>query len=307
MTSASPASTRASESTHWSRESKQVTLSDGRRIGYAEFGAAGGRPVLYCHGFPASRLDGRLGHEAALRLGLRLIAPDRPGYGLSDYQPHRRISDWPRDVLGLVEGLSLDRFAVLGISGGAPYAIACAAALADRVTAVGIVCGLGRVDIPQNVARMNPFARFSFVLARRVPRLSRLLNRALAPALRDSPHWVLKLLSSRLPPADRKVLSDPTTFAIFADAFREGFRQGGRGAALDLTLYARPWETAPESMRVPCHVWHGEQDTTVPVEMGRWLARSVPGCRSNFFPDDGHFSLPVNRIDGILEALAAAQ
>jgi pimeloyl-ACP methyl ester carboxylesterase len=287
--------------------SKQFTLSDGRRIGYAEFGAPGGRPILYCHGFPASRLDARLGHGAAVRLGLRLIAPDRPGYGLSDYQPGRRISDWPRDMLALADGLSLDRFAVLGISGGGPYAVACAAALADRITAVGIACGLGRVDLPGNSARMNPFARFSFALALRAPRLSRLLNRALAPALRDSPRWMLRLLSSRLPPADRKVLTDAGTFAIFADAFREGFRQGGRGAALDLTLLARPWEAALESIRVPFYLWHGEQDTTVPVEMGRWLARSVPGCRASFFPEDGHFSLPVNRIDGMLEVLATAQ
>lgn len=287
--------------------SRQLTLRDGRRIGYAEFGAAGGRPILYCHGFPASRLDGRLGHEAALRLGLRLIAPDRPGYGLSDYQPGRRISDWPRDVLGLADGLSLDRFAVLGISGGAPYAVVSAAALAGRITAVGIVGGLGRVDLQENSARMNPFARLSFALARRTPRLSQLLNQGLAPVLRGSPHWMLKLLSGNLPPPDRKVLSDPATFAIFADAFREAFRQGGRGAALELTLLALPWETALESIRVPCHVWHGEQDTTVPVEMGRWLARSVPGCRASFFPEDGHFSLPVNRIDAILRTLAAAQ
>jgi pimeloyl-ACP methyl ester carboxylesterase len=108
-----------------------------------------------------------------------------------------------------------------------------------------------------------------------------------------------------LPPADKKVLADAGTFAIFAAAFREGFRQGGRGAALDLTLLAQPWETALESIRVPFHLWHGEQDTTVPVEMGRWLARSVPGCQATYFPEDGHFSLPVNRIGAILRTLAA--
>ena len=287
--------------------SRQLTLRDGRRIGYAEFGATGGRPVLYCHGFPASRLDGRLGHQAALRLGLRLIAPDRPGYGLSDYQPGRRISDWPRDVLELADTLSLDRFAVLGISGGAPYAVVSAAALADRIPAVGIVGGLGRTDLRENSERMNRFARLSFALARRTPRLSQLVNRGIAPALRGSPRWMLKLLSGNLPPPDRKVLSDPATFAIFADAFQEAFRQGGRGAALELTLFAQPWETTLESIRVPCHLWHGEQDTTVPLEMGRWLARSVPGCRATFLPEDGHFSLPVNHIDEILRTLAESQ
>jgi pimeloyl-ACP methyl ester carboxylesterase len=248
-----------------------------------------------------------LGHEAALRLDVRLIAPDRPGYGQSDYQPVRRITDWPGDVLELADALSLDRFAVLGISGGGPYAVACAAALTDRVTAVGIVGGLGRTDIAGHAARMNPFARSSFSLARHCPRLSQLVNRGLAPALRNSPHWMLKLLSGNLPPPDRKVLSDAGTFAIFADAFREAFHQGGRGAALDLILYAQPWETALQSIRAPCHLWHGEQDTTVPVEMGRWLAQALPGCRANFPGEDGHFSLPVNRIEEILRVLAAAQ
>lgn len=234
---------------------------------------------------------------------MRLIAPDRPGYGLSDFQPGRRISDWPRDMIELADSMLLDRFAVLGISGGAPYAMACAAALPDRITRVGVVCGLGRLDIPGNAVRMNHFARFSFKLARNAPGLSRLHNSALAPMLRNSPRWTLRLLASKLPPPDQKVLSDPRVFALFADAFREGLRQGGRGVAHDLALYAGAWEIALDSIRVPCYLWHGEQDTTVPVEMGRWLANAVPGCRAKFFPDEGHFSLPVLRMDEILAAL----
>ena len=285
---------------------RQLTLRDGRRLGVSEFGAPDGRAILYCHGFPASRLDARLGDEAAARLGVRLIAPDRPGYGLSDFQPGRRISDWPRDMIELADSLSLDRFAVLGISGGAPYAIACAAALPERITRVGIVCGLGRLDVPGNAARMNLFARFSFALARHAPGLSRLFNCALAPALRNSPRWTLRLLASKLPPPDRKLLSDPRVFALFADAFQEGLRQGGRGVAHDLALYAGTWETALASIRVPCYLWHGEQDTTVPVAMGRWYEREVPGCRARYFADEGHFSLPVNRMDEMLGVLLPA-
>lgn len=238
-----------------------------------------------------------------MRLNVRFIAPDRPGYGLSDFQAERRISEWPRDLLELADALSLGRFAVLGISGGGPYAVACAAAIPERLTAVGIVCGLGRVDIGANVAGMNPFARFSFALARRAPWLSRTFNRALGPVLRGSPRWGLKLLAAELPPPDREVLSDPQVFGRFAASFREAFRQGARGAALDLTLYARPWEAGLASIRVPFHLWHGEQDTTVPVEMGRWLAREVAGCRARFYSDEGHFSLPVRRMDEILAAL----
>lgn len=282
---------------------RQLTLRDGRRLGYAEFGAPGGRPVLLCHGFPASRLDGRLGHAAALRLNVRLIAPDRPGYGLSDLQPERRISDWPRDVLELADALSLGRFPVLGVSGGGPYALACAGTIPERLTSLGIVCGLGQAELGKDTAGMNAFARASFALARSAPSLSQVFNRVLAPVLRSSPRLMLRLLASRLPPPDREVLSNPATFALFADSYREAFRKGGRGAALDMILYAKPWEIAVESIRVPCHLWHGEQDTTVPVAMGKRLAAMLPDCRARFYADEGHFSLPVRRMDEILAAL----
>lgn len=259
--------------------------------------------MLYCHGFPASRLDGQIAHEAALRLNVRLIAPDRPGFGLSDFQAGRRVTDWPRDLLELADALMLAPFPLLGVSGGAPYAVACAGAIPDRLTTFGIVCGLGQADRAEYTAGMNSFARASFALARSAPLLSRLFNRALAPLLRGSSRLLLKLLASRLPPSDQEVLADPDVFSTFAASYREAFRQGGRGAALDMTLLARPWETIVDTIRVPCHLWHGQQDTTVPVAMGRRLAAAIPGCRARFYPDEGHFSLPVRRMDEILFAL----
>lgn len=281
-----------------------LTLRDGRRLAYAEFGAPTGRPILYCHGFPASRLDGHLANDAATRLNLRFIAPDRPGFGLSDFQRGRRISDWARDVLELADTLSLRQFPVLGISGGAPYAVACAAGLGSRVQALGLVCGLGRVDRSGDSAGMNPFARLSFAAARSVPPLSRLINRALAPVLRSDTRLMFRVLASQLPPPDREVLSDPVTFQRFEHSYREALRQGGRGAALELTLYARPWDFAPGTIDVPAFAWHGGQDTTVPVAMGERLAAEIPGCRMRLLPDEGHFSLPVRRMDEILSALA---
>jgi pimeloyl-ACP methyl ester carboxylesterase len=115
----------------------------------------------------------------------------------------------------------------------------------------------------------------------------------------------LKLLAAQLPPPDREVLSQPGVFGMFAEAFQEALRQGGRGVAHDLSLYAQPWETAVDSIRVPSHLWHGEQDTTVPAAMGRRLAAELPGCRARFDPDEGHFSLPMRRVGEILATLAA--
>lgn len=296
-------STHDTRSTTRDFQSKQLTLPDGRRLGYLELGSATGEPVFYCHGFPASRLEARLLEAASLRHGVRLIASDRPGYGLSDFQHGRRIGDWPGDVKALADALGLGRFAVLGVSGGAPYAVACAALLPDRASAAGIVGGLGNLDKQEELAQFNPFARFSFALARQAPALSRSFIRALALLLRDRPRWTLKLLASELPLPDREVLSDPAVFAAIADSLHEALRQGGRGAAHDLFLYTRSWDVAPESIRVPFHVWHGEQDTTVPVAMGRRLAAAIPGCRARYYADEGHFSLPVRRMDEVLTAL----
>lgn len=285
------------------RFERQLTLRDGRRIGIREFGDPSGRPIVYCHGYPASRLEARLAHEAATRLQARLIAPDRPGYGLSDFQAGRQISDWPRDIAELADRLSLERFAVLAISGGGPYAVACAALIPDRLTAVGIVCGLGQTQFEEDTVSMNPFARLSFSMARNLPAASRLLNRAIAPILKNNPRLMFKLLASDLPPPDRAVLADAVTFTIFADSLREAFRQGGRGAAHDLLLYARPWGLPIESISVPCRLWHGLQDTTVPAAMGKRLASTIPGCLAEFPPEEGHFSLPVRRMGDFIAAL----
>ena len=120
----------------------QITLPDGRRLAYAEFGKPDGYPVLYFHGSPASRLEPMLiGDEAFNRFGLRVIAPDRPGMGQSDFQPKRGFSDWPADVTALADVLGLDRFSILGNSGGGGYAAVCTAKIPERLRAVVIVSG----------------------------------------------------------------------------------------------------------------------------------------------------------------------
>ena len=132
------------------RSHQQVTLQDGRMLGYAEYGAPEGMPAFYFHGFPGSRLDYQLVDtgEAAAEANARIVAPDRPGYGLSDFRRGRKILDWPNDVTELADALGIDRFAVLGISGGGPYAAACVLTIPRRLTVTAIVCGMGPSDAP---------------------------------------------------------------------------------------------------------------------------------------------------------------
>jgi len=116
-------------------------LKDGRRLGYAKFGVSNGKPLFHFHGYPGSRLEGKLIHETAARCGVDLIAVDRPGMGFSDIKPDRSILDWPNDVIELADLIGIDRFAVEGVSGGGPYSLACAFKIANRITKAGVISG----------------------------------------------------------------------------------------------------------------------------------------------------------------------
>src|SRR5580698_3576315 len=132
------------------RDYQSIKLRDGRTLAYAEFGDPQGAPIIYCHGTPSSRAEGELTirGSCAGQLGLRVIIPDRPGMGGSDFLPNRRVVDWPSDVLELTDALHIERFAVLGSSGGAPYALVCAALIPERVSVVGVIGGVAPVDAP---------------------------------------------------------------------------------------------------------------------------------------------------------------
>jgi pimeloyl-ACP methyl ester carboxylesterase len=279
-----------------------VALRNGRRIALAEFGTPAGDAVLYFHGFPASRLEAQLMHRAAVNQCVRLVALDRPGFGHSDFAP-RTLLQWPGDVAEVADALSLRRFAIVGVSGGAPFTLACAVALQSRVNAVAIVAGLGMTSVPEDLARFDAFARMSFRLARTAPSVSRTLNSALAAVLRRRPELLNTLLAAGMSPPDREVLAGPEVESILAASLREALRAGSRGASHELGVLARPWGFDPTAIRVPCYVWHGERDCTVPIDMARRMAALIPNCNATFVADEGHFSLPLRYAENVLRRL----
>jgi pimeloyl-ACP methyl ester carboxylesterase len=283
-----------------------VTLADGRRLAYLELGDSAGPPVFYFHGLPGSRLEALFAHPAAAALGVRLIAVDRPGIGRSDPSPGRALLDWPADVAALADVLDLDRFSILGVSGGGPYAAACAWKLPERLRAVAIVAGVGPLDTAAALRAMSPVVRPFFILARRAPALLPIVGAPLAGLIRAWPAWALALIRTRSSPPDRAVLSAPEAATILGRGLAEAFRQGATGTIRELRLLVRPWGFEPAEIRVPVRLWHGEADRTVPAAMGHRLAATIPGCRARFLPDEGHFSLPVLRLREILEDLLAA-
>ena len=113
---------------------KTIRLKDGRTLGFVEYGDPTGTPALYFHAWPISRLEAAPANELAQEMEIRLISLDRPGCGASSWQPGRKLDNWPADVAGFADAMKLPHFAVIGNSGGAPYAAACAAKLPERIT-----------------------------------------------------------------------------------------------------------------------------------------------------------------------------
>jgi pimeloyl-ACP methyl ester carboxylesterase len=264
-----------------------VRLADGRTLAYAEWGDPDGRPVLGCHGSPSSRLERHVEDDRAYRRwGVRFIVPDRPGFGLSDPQPGRRVMGWPADVGVLLDHLGIDRFAVLSLSGGAAYALACAHVFGERVHAVGVLGGAPPPDVPWPWPAWVPDRVRA--AAHRPTRAAGLLRPVFAPvALR--PAMIPRYLQVRLNPADRRVLGRPAVRRILGEAFSEGLRNGPAALIEDRALLLRPWGFPLSSVRQRVHVWHGTQDWMVPVSLGHVLSAMLPDCSVRWFPGEGHF------------------
>jgi len=287
---------------------REVKMRGGRTLAYAEYGSPAGQPIIYCHGVPSSRVEADLVLNASTvaALGLRVIVPDRPGMGRSDYQAGRRIVDWPDDVLDLTKALGVERFAVLGSSGGAPYAAACGVRIPDRVRAVGLLGGIGPPDAPGVMASLSGPLKVMFRLGRFAPRLLGGLYRLNLRAMNRGGDRASQRMAAWAPEPDRKFLLRPEISRGFMACFEEACRQGPRGPVLDVGLIARPWGFNLTALTVPVFLWHGEQDRNVPVKSGRYFASVIPNCRATFYPADAHLSVPLNHQDEILGALAGA-
>jgi pimeloyl-ACP methyl ester carboxylesterase len=282
-------------------DGQQLSLSDGRRLGFAEYGDPAGSPLFYFHGWPSSRLEAQVIDAAAAQTRVRVIAPDRPGFGLSDFLPCRNMSHWPADVCALASHLGLSRFGVLGVSGGGPYAAACAALIPDHLSSVLMICSVAPCDMPHATDGMVRLNRWLLSFARKAPWLAQKVSKLCLWVLwRRGDQLTPKQIENRLPEPDKKAVADAGLRQALIAGSREALRRGVGGAAWDGLLLARPWGFDLQTIRVPVHLWHGEKDVIVPCAMGRYLAKVIPGCQARFSAEDGHFSLPYTRMKDIL-------
>jgi pimeloyl-ACP methyl ester carboxylesterase len=240
------------------------------------FGGASGRYLKPCS------------DELLDRMRVRLILVERPGYGLSDYQPNRTLLDWPDDVAQLADHLGLARFAVIAGSQGGPYGAVCGYKLADRLSSLALVSALAPFNIAGLTEGMAPALAMLPKLARYAPFLLRPMQGATVAFIRRNPEAAVKRLFANLPPGDQVVLQQPELIQTFVRDFPEAYRQGGRGAAHDIYVVCHPWGFRPEDIRARTFVWQGEADPNVPPVMGRYLAGAIPDCLATYVPGAGH-------------------
>ena len=280
-----------------------VKLSDGRSLSFASFGDPEGRPVFYFHGFPGSRFEAQSNHEAYLKAGIRLLAIDRPGVGQSTRKNKRKLLDWPEDVVEVAKFLDLEKFSVFGVSGGGPYALACARAIPGYLNKVTVACGLGPMNAPDATSGMMLSNRILFSYGRFFPPLLRLSVFFMIRQLSSNPVKGFQKFLEELPEADRLVLSDKASQEFVLASAVEGICQGSEPLLEEIRIYSRSWGFELRDINIPITLFQGEIDVDVPASMARHQAELIPNCELNMYPNDGHFSILVNNIDSIIASL----
>jgi len=276
-----------------------VKLRDGRRLAYSELGDPDGMPIFHQHGMPGSRLEHEAEPELYRSLGVRVITPDRPGYGLSDPDPHSPLLDWPSDIEELADHLGISRFGISGLSGGGIYALACAAAIPERLTDVVVTGCPGPMQRSGAKTGMRFMTRAGVWLGARTPWLLEAGATFVSPVVRRFPEFFVDHFHEGVPPADRRWLSMPSVNRQAADTVREAFRSGVWGYVQDIQVLARAWGFTLEDIRVPVHLWHGNEDAVIPLHHGRYLASVIPGATLRICPGEGHM-LMWNHLSEIL-------
>jgi pimeloyl-ACP methyl ester carboxylesterase len=270
----------------------------GRNLMVKVYGARDfSRVVLYSHGFPASRLEAGLGHECAATLGITIIAMDRPGFGCSDWYRGRRLEDWASDCVAVADHFQVERFDLLGVSGGTPTAVAAAALLPQRVDSLTIVSGVAPVQLPDALAGMNRVNHALLSIARVLPRVSLLCIAILGTMWRVFPSSVRLWFSALLSSPDREIFSRSDVKLMMARNIQEALRNGVRGVLTDFSLLVSDWRGFLPQVRVPTTVWHGDADTYVPFSMGQALAQGIPGSTFEHVPGLGHFMVVAKLRD----------
>lgn len=287
-----------------------LKLKDGRVLGFAEYGDPNGKPVLEFHGWPSSRLEGAIYDEPGKKVGVRVIAIDRPGFGLSSFKKGYRIIDWPRDVAEFADGLGLDKFTIAGISSGCPYALACAYMIPERLTACAVVGGLAPLKVAGEKIKPSEFIEMSEAqiarLANTVPFAARLVFGYFVRQSKKDPVKARQQFIKGLPESDLKLMEDEEMQAMFEQNMAECTRGGMKGPIASVGLEIKPWGFRLEDVTMHVGIWQGDADNLALPAGAAYMASKLPNHTLHTIPGAGHISTIFGEAENVLRELLSA-
>jgi pimeloyl-ACP methyl ester carboxylesterase len=280
-----------------------TTLEDGRTLAFSEFGDLDGFPVVYNTGGNSSRAEGGWLAEAASRAGVRLVTPDRPGFGDSTFDPTRTLAHWSSDIAHLLDHLGAERASTLGLSGGGPHALSLAHGLPTRIVRAAIASGVAPPEMPDLRSGMWFPVKLIHWSASSAPWLNRFLLRQMGGFYGDEEQMRKRMLQS-MPASDVELMERrPDVISIFAEAAQAAHRDGIKGDAHEWTLYVDDWGFRLEDISTEVGLWYGAHDRQAPARMGAYLDGRLPHATLHVVEDGGHFSTINNHAEEIFAFL----
>ncbi len=278
-----------------------IKLRNGNKIGHAIYGNKKNFPIFYFHGWPGSRFE--LKNIPLNKKKCFVIALERPGYGISDPISNFKITDWPKIVLEVVNILKIKKFSIIGVSGGAPFALACANAIkSKKLKSIAIVCGLA----PHNVKGMNKGRVGMLINYGKKPFISWMLLHLLRINLlknnieKNFNRWKNKI---PLPEADLKLFTLNRGVRLMQN-FKEAVKHGTTGIHRDANLYSKDWGFKLENINKKIFIWHGDKDLTVPIITNKYYKKILKNKKIFIKSNEGHFSICYNFMNDIIRQVS---
>jgi pimeloyl-ACP methyl ester carboxylesterase len=284
---------------------KTINLSDGRTLGYAEYGDSLGFPVFYFHGGQESRLSSAFMDSTAKELGIRILAPDRPGIGLSSFQDNRTFIDWGEDVNEMADFLGIKTFSIFGLSGGAPHVLSCLVHNPDRIIHASIVSGATPYNYRKSLKGMWFPVKVLHWLAnmKSDDKLRKYIQKDFN-GLINNPEKRMKQFQKFLPKPDRELMkSHPQYGWEFIQGSIESYKQGIDGVVQEWKLYVKDWGMDLGNIEHPVTLWYGTKDKMAPIARGHYYSEQIPHSELKLINNEAHFSLIRNHLTEILKDL----
>jgi len=269
-------------------QTNHIILADQRKLGFAEYGSTTGYPVIYCHGSQSSRFEMHHDVTFAIKNNLRIIAIDRPGHGLSDFNPNGTILSFASDAKQLTENLNIESFSVIGMSAGAPFSMGIASKYPNNVHRLGIVSGFAPYS-KESKESLSKEVNLMLKIAKSFPFVLRLLLKLQRRQLKNNPKKTLANFLKIMSQPDQNVLKNDSVMKVIEDMFVESFRHGSKGVAYEISeILVQDWGFSLNEVKTPTYIWQGALDNNVPKEWAQIINEGIENSELVQYPDEGH-------------------